>query len=99
MVEIGRVDIFCQVFMMSSYLAFPHEGHLKELFHIFAYLKKYHHDHHSEMVFDPRDPVVNERQFEEKYWTASEFGSHNEEELPENTPMPRVFGACYERLR
>ena len=62
--------------MMSSHLALPREGHLKELFHIFAYLRKYHN---SEMVFDPSHPVVDKRQFEEKYWTASEFGSHTEE--------------------
>ena len=57
--------------MMSSHLALPREGHLKELFHIFAYLRKYHN---SEMVFDPNDPFVDERHFEEKYWNTSEFG-------------------------
>ena len=49
--------------MMSSHLALPREGDLKELFHIFAYVRKYHN---SEMVFNPSDPVVYERQFEEK---------------------------------
>ena len=68
MVDLGRVDIRCKVSMMYSHLSLPREGHLKELFHIFAYLINYHN---SEMVFDPSDPVVDERQFEEKYWTAS----------------------------
>ena len=36
MVELGRVDICCEVSMMSSCLALPREGHLKQLFHIFA---------------------------------------------------------------
>jgi hypothetical protein len=36
--------------MMSSHLALSRVGHLKELFHIFAYLKAHHS---TEMVFDP----------------------------------------------
>ena len=62
---------------------------MKELFHIFVYLRKYHN---SEIVFDTSDPVVDERQFEEKDWTASEFGSHTEEYLPAKMPIPRGFG-------
>ena len=89
MVELIRVDICCEVSIMSSYLALSHEGHLKELFRIFAYLRKYHN---SEIVFDPSDPVIDERQFKEKDCTTSEFGSHTEEELPENVAMPRGFG-------
>lgn len=38
-VELGRVDICTEVSMMSSHLALPRQGHLKELFHIFAYLR------------------------------------------------------------
>ena len=73
--KLRRVDICCEVSMMSLHLALPCEGHLKEMFHIFAYLRKYHN---YEMVFNPSDPVVDERHFEEKDWTASEFGSHTE---------------------
>lgn len=49
-VELGRVDICCEVSMMSSHLALPRKGHLEEVLHIFAYLKKHHN---AEMVFDP----------------------------------------------
>jgi len=38
-VELGRVDIDVEVSMMSSHLALPRVGHLKEIYHIFAYLK------------------------------------------------------------
>ena len=38
--------------MLSSHLALPQKGHLKQLFHIFAYLKKHAN---SEMVFDPNE--------------------------------------------
>ena len=60
MVDLGRVDICCEVSMMSSHLALPCEGHFKDMFYIFAYLRKYHN---SEMVFDTSDTVVDERQF------------------------------------
>ncbi len=38
-VELGRVDIDVEVSMMSSHLALPRMGHLKEIYHIFAYIK------------------------------------------------------------
>ena len=44
------------------------------------------------MVFDPSDHVVDKIQFEDKDWTAAEFCSHTEEELPVNIPIPRGFG-------
>ena len=75
-VDIGRVDICCKISMMSLHLALPREGQLKELLRIFSYLRNYHN---SEMVFNTSYPVVDKRHFEEKYWTASEFGSHTEE--------------------
>ena len=48
-VELGRVDIDVEVSMMSSHLALPRVGHLKEIYHIFAYLKAHSN---TEMVFD-----------------------------------------------
>ena len=89
MVELGRVDICLEVSMMSSHLALPREGHLKEVFHIFAHLKKYHN---SELVFDPSDPVIDKSQFERKDWTTSECDSKLSEELPGNMPKPRGLG-------
>ena len=54
-VELGCIDICLEVCMMSSYLALPREGHLKEVLHMFAHLKKYHN---SELVFDPSDSPI-----------------------------------------
>ena len=88
-VELGRVDICLEVSMMSSHLCLPREGHLSQLFHLFAYLKKYHN---SEMVFDPSDPVIDESLFERKDWTASEFGTTLKEEFPPNMPQTRGLG-------
>ena len=61
MVELGRVDVCLEVSMMSSHLALPREGHLEQVLHILAYLKKYHN---TELVYDPSDPVVDENDFE-----------------------------------
>jgi hypothetical protein len=89
-VELGRVDICLEVSMMSSHLALPREGHLQQVLHIFAHLKKYHN---TEMVFDPSDPVIDESVFELKDWTSSEFGHvQGKEELPRNAPQPRGLG-------
>jgi hypothetical protein len=76
--------------MMSSHLALPREGHLEQVFHIFAYLKKYHN---TELVYDPSDPVVNECEFDKQDWTSSEFGHiQGTEAIPENMPEPRGMG-------
>ena len=79
-VELGRVDICLEVSMLSSHLALPRYGHLEQLYHIFAYLKRHHN---AEMVFDPSDPVVDESQFEERDWTTTAFGHvQGKEQLP-----------------
>eukprot|EP00957_Ditylum_brightwellii_P036132 2737539-Ditylum_brightwellii.AAC.1 len=76
--------------MMSSHLALPREGHLDQVLHIFAYLRKYHN---SELVFNPTHQEVNEQAFERKDWTSSECGHvPGNEELPPNMPTPRGFG-------
>ena len=56
MVELGRIDITCEVSMMSSHMALPRVGHLDQLFHMFAYLKR---NHNTELVFDPSDREIN----------------------------------------
>jgi hypothetical protein len=78
-VELGRVDIDVEVSMMSSHLALPREGHLKEVYHIFAYLKAHPN---AEMVFDLTPVEVDKGQFEHQDWsysanrrTSSEYAS------------------------
>ena len=70
MVELSRVDICLEVSMLLSHLAFPREGHLQQLFHMFAYLKR---NHNSDMVFDPSQPIIDESLLDRKYCTASGF--------------------------
>ena len=84
MVELGRVDICVEVSMMSSHLALPRRGHLKELFHLFGYLKKHHN---AEMPFDPTPPNIDMQKFQPQDWSKSIYGEL-EEELPPNMPKP-----------
>ena len=40
-VEIGRIDIYAEVVVMSQYSALPRLGHLVGLYHVFAYLRRH----------------------------------------------------------
>ena len=88
MVELGRVDICCEVSMMSSHLALPRKGHLDEVFHIFGYLKKHHN---AEMVFDPTEPSIDESKFCRQDWSHTVYGKVKEE-LPPDMPEPCGMG-------
>ena len=88
-VELGRVDICLEVSMLASHLAMPRQGHMNEVLHIFAYLKK---NHNAEMVFDPSDPDIDPNEFQRRDWEATEFGDDLEEILPENKPKPLGLG-------
>jgi hypothetical protein len=84
-VELGQVDIDVEVSMMSSHFALPRMGHLKEVFHIFAYLKKHHI---MEMVFDPMPVDFDRDPFEKKDWSLSPYGNEvMTEALPGGMPL------------
>ena len=92
-VELGRIDVTTEVSMLSSHLAMPRDGHLQQLFHIFAYLKAHHN---SRLVFDPTYPDIDYEKFEKEDWKS--FYGKVKEELPEN--MPEAIGkeliiTCY----
>ena len=89
-VELGRVDVCLEVSMMSSHIALPREGHLKELLQIFVYPKKHHN---TEVVYDPSQPEIDNAAFDRKDWTSSEFGHlQGIEKLPPKMPEPRGIG-------
>ena len=56
MVEQGRVDIATEVSLLSSFLAYPREGHLETALHIMGYLKN---KHNTRLVFDPTYPNID----------------------------------------
>ena len=50
-VEIGRVDAFLEVALMSQHMALPREGHVQELFHMLSCLKE---SKKLRILFDPK---------------------------------------------
>ena len=71
-VELGQGDLTTEVSMMSSHLAIQREGHLKEVFHAFGNLKKYHNP---EIVFDPSIPKVDLNLFPKEDWGYSIYST------------------------
>jgi hypothetical protein len=91
--ELGRLDILVPVSMLSRYLVAAREGHLEQLFHIFAYLKQYDT---STMVFDDTEPWFDERRFKACEW--AEYYPDATESLPPSMPKPRgrsVVMTCF----
>lgn len=82
--ELGRVDILYSVSIMSSYLASPRKGHLDQVFHIFAYLKKYNR---SSMVFNDIVPDFDDAMFNDSDWAESYPDAR--EPIPPNAPEAR----------
>ena len=85
-VEIGRIDIYLEVSLLSQYQANPRLGHLEAAYHIFGYLKN--HLDMGRLAFDPKTPLINEAIFTHNAdW--KEFYGDVTEELPPNMPEPR----------
>jgi hypothetical protein len=83
-VELGRIDIHIHTAMMSAYMMQPREGHLKEVLHMFAYLK-YHLN--AIMIFDGLEVQWDSESFPKHDWTN--YYRDAKEELPPNMPEPR----------
>ena len=81
-VELGRVEICCELSMLSSHLTLPRLGHLEEVLNIFAYLKSHTN---SETVFDPSWVEFDKTLFLKKDWGYSIYAQaacDSQEELP-----------------
>lgn len=83
MVELGRVDIATEVSMLSSYLAYPRDGHLEAAIHLMGYLRL---KHNTRLVFDPTYPDINLDSFPTYDWT--EFYGDVTEAIPTDMPKP-----------
>ena len=93
MCELGRVDILTPVTLLSHFLASPRAGHLEQVFHIFAYLKRYNR---SMMVFDDTIPTFDESRFKATDWSA--YYPNASEVIPPNCPDARgnsVTTTCF----
>ena len=90
--ESGRFDITVEASMLSSHLVIPREGHMQEILHVFAYLKKHMN---TEMVFDPSEPEIDMNSFQRQDWSYSIYSSPGEElkeALPPKMPKPLGHG-------
>ena len=85
-VELGRIDIYLEVALLSQYQANPRIGHLEALYHVFAYMKK--HPDMGRLVYDPKAPEINESIFNNNADWKSFYGDV-QEELPPKRPKPR----------
>jgi len=93
-VELGRIDIHTPVALMSHYLACPRIGHLDQVTHLFAHLKKCNK---SSLVFDKTEPIFDESRFTKCDWTEQCPGAC--EPKPPNAPELRGNAAttsCFE---
>ena len=59
--EIRRVDSLTELSILSSYQASPRQGHLEQIHHTFAYLKK---KPKLTLYFDPQEAYIDPRWFE-----------------------------------
>jgi hypothetical protein len=84
MVELGRLDLYIYVALLSSYLCQPRQGHLEAIYYLFGYLKA--HDH-STMVFDANYINWKEEDFPKQDWV--DFYHGVQEDVPTNAPEPR----------
>ena len=84
-VELNRVNIAMEVSALASMMAMPRQGHLQQIFHMFAFLKT---KHNASMVFDPTEPDIDESTFVKEDWSAAAYGECKEE-IPSNAPKPR----------
>ena len=83
--ELGRLDILLEVALLSSFSAAPRQGHLDQLYNIFAYLKTHQPQC---LLFDPSTPEINVpfEEFENEAW--KDFYEVEDEPLPDDMPPP-----------
>ena len=84
--EIGRVDILHEISILSAYQASPRHGHLKQLLHIFAYLKT---KPKLTLYFDPDLPNIDYSTFQTNNDDFKEYYRDAVEEDPPRMPIPQ----------
>jgi hypothetical protein len=84
--EIGRVDILLEVSLLSQYQASPREGHLEQLLHIFAFLRKHPK---VTLYLSPELPHMDFGEFTTNKDDFSEIYRNAEEQMPYKMPLPR----------
>jgi hypothetical protein len=83
-VEVGRIDIAMEVYMLSTHLAVPRAGHLQQVYHMFGYLKA---EPKKAITFDPTHPDIDESRFTKCDW--HDFYRGAKESILGGAPEPR----------
>ena len=85
--EIGRVDILTELSLLSAYQASPRRGHMEQVIHIFAFLKK---NPKLTLYFDADEPSIDPSIFVGNTPEAfQEIYRDAKDELPPHMPEPR----------
>ena len=85
-IELGRVDIYHEVSILSSYQAAPRRGHLEQVINIFSYLRK---NPKLTLYFDKQLPRYDETSFQgSPREDFKEIYRDAEEQVPTNAPTP-----------
>lgn len=87
-VELGCIDITCEISLMTSCMVLLRADHLSQLYHCFAHLQD---TYNTELVFDPAETEIDEASFVVKDWKDTVYGMCFEE-MPTNTPKCRGVG-------
>ena len=82
-IELGRLDFYLEVSLLSQHLALPRAGHLEAVYHIFGYIAQ---QERSRLVFDPSTPDINYAAFSDVDWT--DLYGDVQEEVPPDMPEP-----------
>jgi hypothetical protein len=83
-IELGQIDIYVDVALLSHYLVNPCQGHMEAVYHIYAYLKRHER---CAMVFDDKTLHFSKADFPEFDWLDL-YGDVTEV-IPPNAPEPR----------
>ncbi len=81
-IDLERIDVCCEVSMMSSYSAAPRAGHLDAVLHIFSYLSMHER---SRIVMD--DSYFPHKEAEKPNW--NQFYPHAKDDIPPDLPEAR----------
>lgn len=87
-VELGQIDLTCEVSMMESIMAMPRMGHMNQLYNMFGYLKS---KHNAKLFLDPTVPNIDKIQFCRQEWGHTTYAGMKEQLTPE-MKKPRGFG-------
>jgi hypothetical protein len=84
--EIGRVDILLEVALLSPCSASPREGHLDQVLHIFAFLRR-----HPKLTLylSPEMPLMDFGEFRTQKDNVSELYRDADEQMPHTMPTQR----------